>query len=63
MSTRSYCENCGYVSYNGLCTYCDEETYIEDQYFALGESAPQIIADIAAEQRNRRDINAIKSME
>ena len=51
----STCENCGCRVYNGLCVNCDEECYIEEQYFMDGESAPISIAEKAAEQRQARE--------
>lgn len=35
-----YCENCGCKEYNGLCTNCDEESYIVDQYHELDMPLP-----------------------
>jgi hypothetical protein len=48
------CEDCGCRMYGGFCTNCDEEIFIEEQYAADGESAPPIIAAMAAEQRWNR---------
>ena len=50
------CPNCGCRQYDGLCTNCDEECYIQDQYSRDGDSTPIEIEEIAAEQRARRDM-------
>jgi hypothetical protein len=47
----SYCENCGCKVYDGFCTNCHEEVYIEEQYYELGEGCPDIIYEKAQEQR------------
>ena len=48
------CDDCGSRVFNGMCTNCDEETYIEDQYRMTGESVPVSIAELAGEQRRKR---------
>lgn len=35
-----YCEDCGCKVYNGICTNCHEELYIEDQYYELNMPLP-----------------------
>lgn len=49
------CEDCGCRMYGGFCTNCDEEVFIAGQYREDGESVPQLIADLEAEQRQSRD--------
>lgn len=49
--SKKYCDNCGERSYNGACTNCHEEIYIEGQYIDLEMPIPKSIADKAAEQR------------
>lgn len=46
-----YCENCGCKSYNGACTNCHEEIYIEEQYIDLEMPIPQTISNKAQECR------------
>lgn len=48
-----YCDDCGCKMYGGLCTNCDEETFIADQYRELGESVPQALADTEETQKQR----------
>jgi hypothetical protein len=48
---RTYCEDCGCVMYNGFCTNCHEEVYIEEQYYDIGEDCPDSIYEKAEEQR------------
>jgi hypothetical protein len=45
-----YCEDCGCRVYNGHCTNCHEEIFIEQQYIELGEPVPKVITDKAMEQ-------------
>ena len=35
-----YCENCGCKVYDGRCTNCHEELYIEEQYYELDTDLP-----------------------
>jgi len=42
---RTECENCGCTAYDGACTNCHEEVYIEDQYHALGMQLPDQDSD------------------
>lgn len=42
---KKYCENCGYASYDGACTNCHEEIYIEQQYEELGIETPKSISE------------------
>lgn len=34
---RDYCEDYGCRSYNGICTYCNEDFYIEEQILSTEE--------------------------
>jgi len=45
------CEDCGCKVYNGACSNCHEEIYIEQQYYDLDMDVPKIISDKASEQR------------
>lgn len=54
----SYCEDCGCRMYGGMCTNCDEECFIADQYRSMGESVPEALAETEAEQRARRTRNS-----
>jgi len=45
------CENCGCKSYNGACTNCHEEIYIEEQYHRLGEGVPILINELVNQQK------------
>ena len=35
-----YCEDCGCKVYNGRCINCQEDLYIEDQYYDLDMPLP-----------------------
>ena len=48
-----YCEDCGCKMFNGFCTNCHEEVYIEEQYYDIGEAAPISIHEKAKEQREQ----------
>ena len=48
----NYCEDCGCKVYNGTCTNCHEEIYIQEQYFDLDMEVPKYIRDKANEQLN-----------
>jgi len=37
------CENCGCKVYNGYCTNCNEEHFIEEQYMENNDYIPDII--------------------
>lgn len=50
---KSHCENCGERSYNGLCTNCHEECYIEEQYIELGEPVPDVILKKSQEHKRK----------
>jgi hypothetical protein len=52
--SKQTCEDCGCPMYDGCCVNCDEEVFIEAQYHELGESAPAVIAEKAAEQKALR---------
>lgn len=57
-----YCPDCGCRMYNGACTNCHEEIYIEEQYYDLGEACPESIYNTAAQQgetikQRKRDQN------
>ena len=53
----SYCENCGEKVYNGACTNCHEEIYIEQQYVDLEMYIPESIGNKADEQREEIEYN------
>lgn len=36
----NYCPDCGCKMYSGVCTNCDEELFIIDQYAELGMALP-----------------------
>lgn len=46
-----HCENCGCKQYDGFCTNCHEEIYIEQQYEDLEMECPDSILEITAKQR------------
>ena len=46
-----YCPDCGCRMYNGACTNCHEEIYIEEQYYDLGMEVPESISNLAAQQK------------
>lgn len=48
------CPDCGCRMYEGYCTSCNEEIFIEEQYLMDGESVPQTIFDIAEGQRQTK---------
>lgn len=58
---KKFCDMCGCPSYNGACTNCHEEIYIEDQYYELELPPPESILKRTAiqraeiEQKRRRD--------
>lgn len=54
----AYCEDCGCKSYNGACTNCHKEIYIEEQYIDLDMDVPNSIFKKAREQEKK-----IKRME
>lgn len=39
----NYCDDCGSKVYNGACTNCHEEIYIEQQYHELNMDTPNSI--------------------
>lgn len=55
------CFDCGSKVYNGACTNCHEEIYIETQYLELGEPIPKIIEEAANAHRknikNKKDVS------
>jgi len=53
-----YCENCGSKSYNGACTNCHEEIYIEQQYIELDMPMAPAIEEKAND--HRREIERAK---
>lgn len=55
---KKYCDNCGEKSYNGACTNCHEEIYIEKQYEELDMIIPDQIIEIA--DKHRKQINETK---
>lgn len=46
-----YCPDCGCRMYNGACTNCHEEIYIEQQCYEIGMEVPESISTLAAQQR------------
>ena len=46
-----YCPDCGCRMYNGACTNCHEEIYIEEQYWDLEMEVPESISNVAAQQK------------
>jgi hypothetical protein len=48
---RGYCDDCGCAKYNGACTNCHEEIYIEEQCHLMDEPPPVPISEKASEQR------------
>ena len=60
----SYCEDCGCKVYNGFCTNCHEEVYIEEQYYDIGEPVPELISEMANNHRevakNKVNLNKYK---
>lgn len=46
-----YCPDCGSKMYNGACTNCHEEIYIEEQYCDLDMEVPESISNLAAQQK------------
>lgn len=54
------CEDCGCNKYNGICTNCHEEVYIQEQYWSMGELAPNSIHEKAEEQRIKQEYNQRK---
>lgn len=38
------CEDCGCKVYSGSCVNCNEEVFIEQQYYELGDIFPDSIA-------------------
>lgn len=53
--SRTYCKNCGEKAYDGACTNCHEEIYIERQYVDLDMPIPKTISDLA--DKHRSEIN------
>lgn len=47
----NYCEDCGCKMYNGFCTNCHEEVFIEEQYIGLDEEIPNEIHEKSNEHR------------
>ena len=39
--------------FNGVCTYCHEEIYIEDQYIEIDMEVPEIISEKAEVHRQK----------
>ena len=49
----THCEDCGCKSYNGHCTNCHEEIYIEEQYIEMDMEVPDLIYIRAREQEKK----------
>ena len=53
-----YCEDCGCRVYNGRCTNCHEELYIEDQYYELDMPLPSKESEFMKKvNRCQEDVN------
>lgn len=48
---KKHCDDCGERVYNGACTNCHEEIYIEEQYIDLEMPIPKQISEVANRQR------------
>jgi len=48
---KSYCENCGCVMYDGICTNCYEELYIEEQCMEFDIPITEEFANIVQEKK------------
>lgn len=51
-----YCENCGCKTFNGLCPYCDEETYIYEQNATNEEQiefSPEFMEKVKEQSKKR----------
>jgi len=59
---RTFCQNCGCQVYNGACTNCHEEIYIEQQYNELLVPVPKIIKEKADKQKKQIKLNSTKNL-
>ena len=48
------CKDCGCKMYDGFCTNCHEEIFIQDQYIELNEDVPESIVKKCNEYINNK---------